>query len=94
MDFLKIAKGCKFAIECTEFARFLKTFEIWFFFQNIDGIFEKNFWRFEILLEPAKLPKNATGRARILKTFKARNLGFLLNLDVSCRKTLQIFKNR
>ena len=73
---------------------FSKRSKFAFFFQNIDGIFEKKFWRFEKLLEPAKLPKNATGRARILKTFKARNLGFLLNLDVSCRKTLQIFKNR
>ena len=54
--------------------------------------FSKKIWRFEKLLEPANLPENKTGRARILKTFKLRNLGFLLNLDVSSRKTLQILK--
>ena len=68
-SFLKIAKGRKFARECDWTGKILKTREIWFFFQNIDGVFEKKFWRFEKLLEPAKLPKNATGRARILKTF-------------------------
>ena len=73
---------------------FSKRSKFAFFFQNIDGTFEKKIWRFEKMLEPANLPENATGRARILKTFKVRNLGFLLNLDVSSRKTLQFFKNR
>ena len=68
-SFLIIAKCSKVAEECDWIGKILKMFEIWFFFQNIDGIFEKKFWRFEKLLEPAKLPKNATGRARILKTF-------------------------
>ena len=75
-SFLKIAKGSKFARECDWIGKILKTFGIWFFFQNIDGTFEKFFWRFEKLLEPAKLPKNATGRARILKTFWVKTLGF------------------
>ena len=73
---------------------FSKRSKFWFFFQNIDGIFEKKFWRFEKMLEPAKLPKNETGRARNLKTFKVKFLDFLLNLDVSFKKTLQFFKNR
>ena len=94
MDFLKIAKGWKFALESTEFERFLKMFEIWVFLSKNRWYFWKIFWSFEKLPEPAKLPKNATVRARILKTFKVRNLGFLLNLDVSFKKTLHFFKNR
>ena len=59
----------------TELVRFSKRskFE---FFQKIDGIFERKIWHFEKLLELAKLRKNATGKARILKRFKVKKLGF------------------
>ena len=40
--FLKVAKGSKFARECDWIGKILKTFEIWGFFQKIDGFFKKN----------------------------------------------------
>ena len=59
-----------------EFARYPKTFKNLSFLQKIDGFFERKIWHFENLLELAKLQKNATGIARILKMFKVENLGF------------------
>ena len=41
-SFLKIAKGIKFAGECDWIGKILKTFEIWVFFEKIDGLFRKN----------------------------------------------------
>ena len=94
MDFLKIANGCKFTGECDWISKNSQNVQSLSFFQKIDGFFERNFWPFENLLELAKLPTNATGRSRILKTFKVKNLGLLLNLDVSFKKTFQFLKNR
>ena len=42
MNLLQIAKGGKFARECDWIGKILKTFEIWGFFQKIDGFFRKN----------------------------------------------------
>ena len=41
MNFLQIAKGCKFARECDWIGKILKTFEIWGFFSIDKWFFQK-----------------------------------------------------
>ena len=76
MDFLKIAKGCKFTGECDWISKNSQNVQNLSFLQKIDGIFQRKIWHFDNLLELAKLQKNATGIAKFLKRFKVENLGF------------------
>ena len=94
MRFLQIAKGCKFAGECDWINKNSQNVQNLSFLQKIDGIFERKIWHFESLLELAKLQKNATGIARILKRFKVENLGFLIkNRCVFQKKVMRFLQS-
>ena len=92
MNNLQFDKGCKFALESDWICKILQNVRNLIFLSKHRWYFRKKFWRFEKLLEPAKLPKNETGRAKNLKTFKVKKMSFLLNLDVSFNKPFSFLK--